>query len=62
MICGIRSLLITIGAKRIISNTTKKINVGSVMGKYDANTIILVAKLVIFVEKSLTLQPKYEFY
>ena len=32
----------------MISNTTKKTNVGSVMGKYDTNNVILSAKLRLF--------------
>ena len=48
MICGMRSLLITIGATRIIISTTKKINVGSVIGKYDVNNVILRAKVRYF--------------
>ena len=53
MICGIRSLLITIGAKRIIRSTTKKINVGSVMGKYAAIIFISSAKVVLFSERNV---------
>jgi len=36
-----------IGANRIINNTTQKINVGSVIGKYDANDVISFAKIQI---------------
>ena len=36
MMCGMRNLPMMIGANRMMSNTTKKINVGLVMGKYDA--------------------------
>ena len=34
MRCGMRNRPMTIGEKRIIRSTTKKISVGSVMGKY----------------------------
>jgi hypothetical protein len=36
MIWGIRSLPMMIGAKRMMRSTTKKISVGSVIGKYSA--------------------------
>jgi hypothetical protein len=47
MMCGMRNLLITIGAKSMMSNTTKKMSVGSVIGKYDANIVISGAKVAI---------------
>jgi len=59
MMWGMRSLLITIGANRMMQSTTKKIIVGLVMGKYcdskDINFSVLLllvlylgAKLLIF--------------
>ena len=48
MIWGMRNLLMTIGAMRMMKSTTKKISVGSEMGKYEANNVILCAKVRIF--------------
>jgi hypothetical protein len=45
MICGMRSLPMMMGANRMMSNTTQKINVGLVIGKYDAIYNILCAKV-----------------
>jgi hypothetical protein len=41
-IWGMRNLPITIGAKRMISITMKKINVGSVMGKAENIVVSLM--------------------
>jgi ABC-type methionine transport system permease subunit len=42
-----------IGAKRMIISTTKKIIVGSVMGKYAATIAISCAKIVFFSERNV---------
>ena len=54
MMCGIRSFPMMMGANRMMQSTTKKISVGSVMGKYwemwNITFLILCAKLNNFSE------------
>ena len=51
MMWGMRSLPMMMGAKRMMSSTTKNINVGSVIGKYWAMFSMGMCLFVIRVQK-----------
>jgi len=45
MMCGMRNLPMMMGASRMMSNTTEKMSVGLVMGKYVLKISIYAAKV-----------------
>jgi hypothetical protein len=64
MMWGILSLPMIMGAKRMMRSTTKKINVGSVIGKYWAIFIIGFLLFISYVERGIpasTITPLLSF-
>ena len=54
MRCGMRSLLNIMGANKITLSTRKKIQVGSVMGRY----VVIASKMKIFAKVQKKLKTK----
>ena len=48
MMWGMRSLLQMMGARRMMQSTTKKMDVGSVMGKYVERLAMLILFFLVF--------------